>query len=99
MPPDGFDPRAASPLELRRYGLPPRPDPAVRPELAAVWDEVFSRTLSYITPVFQPVEELVPGISRADRPRPDANGTNGTWSGTVTHAPAGETFEWVFGTC
>jgi hypothetical protein len=98
LPPDGFDPRAASPLELRRYGLPQRPDPAVRPELAAVWDEVFSRTLSYITPVFQPVQELVPGISRADRPRPDANGTNGTWSGTVTHAPAGEAFEWVFGT-
>jgi hypothetical protein len=45
----------------------------------------------------QPVEELVPGIVRADRPRPDANGTNGTWSGTVTHAPAGEAFEWVFG--
>jgi hypothetical protein len=98
LPPDGFDPRAASPLELRRCGLPPRPDPAVRPELAAVWDEVFSRKLSYITPVFQPVRELVPGISRADRPRPDANGTNGTWSGTVAHAPAGEAFEWVFGT-
>jgi len=97
VPPGGFDPRAASPLELRRYGLPPRPDPAVRPELAAVWDEVFSRELSYITPVFQPVQELVPGISRADRPRPDANGTNATWSGTVTHAPAGEAFEWVFG--
>ena len=98
LPPDGFDPRAASQLELRRYGLPPRPDPGVRPELAAVWDEVFSRKLSYITPVFQPVEELVPGIRRADRPRPDANGTNGTWSGTVAHAPAGEAFEWVFGT-
>ena len=62
LPPDGFDPRAASPLELRRYGLPPRPDPGVRPELAAVWDDVFSSKLSYITPVFQPVEELVPGI-------------------------------------
>src|ERR1700722_11492322 len=97
VPPRGFDPRAASPLELRRYGLPPRPDPAVRPELAAVWDKVFSRELSYITPVFQPVQELVPGITRADRPRPDANGTNATWSGTVTHAPTGEAFEWVFG--
>jgi hypothetical protein len=96
LPPDGFDPRAASPLELRRYGLPQRPDPAVRPELAARWDDVFSRKLSYITPVFQPVEELAPGISRADRPRPEANGTNGTWSGTVAHAPNGEAFEWVF---
>jgi hypothetical protein len=68
-----------------------------RPTAPAVWDEVFSRKLSHITPVFQPAEELAPGISRADRPRPDVNGTNGTWSGTVTHAPAGETFGWVFG--
>ena len=68
LPPDGFDPRAASPLELLRYGLPQRPDSAVRPELAAVWDEVFSRKLRYIAPVFQPVQDLVPGISRPDRP-------------------------------
>jgi hypothetical protein len=98
LPPAGFDPRAASPLELRRHGLPQRPDPAVRPELAAHWDELFSRELSYITPVFRPVAELVPGISRAARQRPAANGTNNTWSGTVAHAPAGEAFTWVFGT-
>ena len=91
LPPDGFDPRAASPLELRRHGLPQRPDPAVRPELAALWDGVFSRTLSYIMPTFLPVEELVPGIGRADRPRPDVTITYLTWSGAVMHAPAGET--------
>jgi hypothetical protein len=33
LPPDGFNPRAASPLELRRYGLPRRSDPAIRPKL------------------------------------------------------------------
>ncbi len=54
---------------------------------------MFSRELSYITRVFQQVQELAPGISRADRARPDANGTNGTWSGTVAHAPAGEAFK------
>jgi hypothetical protein len=97
LPPDGFDPRAASPLELRRYGLPQRPDPAVRPELAALWDDVFSRKLSHITPAFVPVEELVPGLRRADRPRPDVTATDGHWSGAVTHASAGETFEWVAG--
>jgi Peptidase A4 family/Tachylectin len=97
LPPDGFDPRAASPLELRRYGLPQRPDPAVRPELAARWDEVYSRKLSYITPTFLPVEELVPGLGRADRPRQDVTVTNDTWSGAVTHASPGETFEWVSG--
>jgi Peptidase A4 family len=97
LPPDGFDPRVASPLELRRYGLPQRPDPAVRPELAARWDEVYSRKLSYITPTFLPVGELVPGLGRADRPRQDVTVTSDTWSGAVTHATAGETFEWVSG--
>jgi hypothetical protein len=46
LPPNGFNPRTASPLELRRYGLPQRPDPAIRPELAARWDEIFSRKRS-----------------------------------------------------
>src|ERR1700722_6261620 len=69
-PPAGFDPRAASGLELRRYGLPRRPDPAVRPDLAGRWDAVFSRPLRYITPEFTPVPELVPGIERRPRLRP-----------------------------
>ena len=74
LPPDGFDPRAASALELRRYGLPPRPDPAVRPELAAVWDEVFSRTLRYITPVFQPgIDEGGTSIAMLVLPQADGN--------------------------
>jgi hypothetical protein len=97
LPPDGFDPRAASPGELRHYGLPERPDPAVRPELAARWDEVFSRKLTFITPTFLPVEELVPGLGRADRLRPDVAVTNDHWSGAVAHAAPGETFRWVLG--
>lgn len=97
LPRDGFDPRAASPLELRGHGLPQRPDPGVRPEFAALWDEVFSRTLSYIMPAFLPVEELVPGIGRADRPRPDVTIAYPTWPGAVMHAPTGEVFEGVFG--
>jgi len=70
-PPGGFDPGAASALELRRYGLPQRPDPGVRPDLAARWDAVFSRPLRYITPEFTPVPALVPGIERRPRLRPD----------------------------
>jgi hypothetical protein len=50
LPPDGFNPRSATPLELRRYGLPQRPDPAIHSQLAARWDEIFSRKLAYITP-------------------------------------------------
>jgi hypothetical protein len=98
LPPDGFNPRTASPLELRRYGLPQRPDPAIRPELATRWDEIFSRKLTYITPTFGPMQELLPGIERRGRPRQDVvTVTHPYWSGAVVHATAGETFTWVLG--
>ncbi len=98
LPPKGFDPRAASARELRRYGLPQRPDPAIRPQLAARWDEIFSRKITYITPTFRPLEELVPGIKRRGRLRQNlATVTNSTWSGAVVHATGGQTFTWVLG--
>src|ERR1700693_4662847 len=98
LPPDGFNLRTASPLELRRYGLPQRPDPAIRPQLAARWDEIFSRQLTHITPTLRPMHELRPGIERPLRPRQDlVTFTLPTWSGAVVHATAGETFTWVLG--
>jgi Peptidase A4 family len=98
LPPHGFDPRAATARELRRYGLPQRPDPASHPKLAKRWDEVFSRNLTYITPSFQPLEELVPGIKPRSRARPDVTAvTNPTWSGAVVHATGKQTFTWVLG--
>ena len=99
LPPDGFDPRAASARELRRYGLPRRPDPAVRPQLAARWDEIFSRKITYITPAFRPLAELLPGVKRRRRrPRRDlVTVPNPTWSGAVVHATGSETFTWVLG--
>lgn len=99
LPPDGFDPRAASSHELRRYGLPQRPDPAVHPRLAGRWDEIFSRKLTHITPTFRPMQELVPGIERRRRPQQQdlVTVTNPTWSGAVVHATAGQTFTWVLG--
>jgi hypothetical protein len=87
LPPKGFDPRAASARELRRYGLPQRPDRAIHPQLAARWDEIFSRKITYITPTFRPLEELLPGIKRRHLPRRDlVTVTNSTWSGAVVHA-------------
>ena len=98
LPPKGFDARAASPRELRRYGLPQRPDPEIRPQLAARWDEIFSRKLTYIKPTFRPLEELLPGIKRRGRMRPDLSTvTNSTWSGAVVHATGSQTFTWVLG--
>jgi hypothetical protein len=98
LPPNGFHPHTASALELRRYGLPQRPDPAIHPQLAARWDEIFSRKLTYITPAFRSMDELVPGIERRRRQRQDlVTFTLPTWSGAVVHAAPGETFTWVLG--
>jgi Peptidase A4 family len=98
LPPKGFDPRTASARELRRYGLPQRPDPALHPKLAARWDEIFSRKITYVTPAFRPLEELLPGIERRARPRRDfVTVTNSTWSGAVVHATGSQTFTWVLG--
>ena len=83
---------------MRRYGLPQRPDPAIHPELAALWDEIFSRKLTYITPTFRPMQELVPGIERRGGPQPDVmTVTNSSWSGGVVHATGSEKFTWVLG--
>ena len=97
LPADGFDPRSATPLELRGYGLPQRPDPVAQPGLFAVWDEVFARKLSYITPVLQPASELLPGIERPRRTVPDVTVNHPYWSGGVVHATAGQAFGWVTG--
>jgi Peptidase A4 family len=98
LPPAGFDPRAASPQELRHYGLPQRPDVSIRPELAALWDKIFSRKLTYIEPTFQPLAELLPGIKARGPLRPElVTETHGWWSGCVVHATPGQMFNWVLG--
>ncbi|MGC2784441.1 MAG: G1 family glutamic endopeptidase [Roseiarcus sp.] len=98
LPPKGFDPRTASARELRRYGLPQRPDPAMRPQLAARWDEIFSRKITYVTPTFRPLEELLPGVKPRGRLRQDlVTVPNSTWSGAVVHATGSQTFTWVLG--
>ncbi len=99
LPSARFDPRSASPTELRRYGLPQRPDASIRPELAALWDEILSHELTYLTPTFLPIDALLPGIKAPSGPLFDVEltVTNRTWSGCVVHAPAGETFTWLLG--
>jgi hypothetical protein len=98
LPPRDFDARRATPIALVHYGLPRRPDPGVMPELAARWDEVFSRTHTHITPEFRPLEELIPGIGRHERPQPDAAGTtNSIWSGSVVTTGAADTFKSITG--
>ena len=98
LPPAGFDPRTASPQELRRYGLPQRPDPSARPQLAALWDKIFSLKLTYIRPTFQPLAELLPGVkSRGPLRAAVAPIDLPFWSGGVVHAASGQAFTWVLG--
>lgn len=45
--PEGlFDPSTASPALLRKYGLPPRPDPDEHPFLRQTWDQGFGAPLT-----------------------------------------------------
>jgi hypothetical protein len=98
LPPDGFNPHSAQPRELRRYGLPQRPDAAIRPELAARWDKILSRKLTHIVPSFRPLKELLPGIEPRGPLGPDLmTVTHPFWSGCVVHTAPGQTFDWVQG--
>jgi Peptidase A4 family len=96
-PPEGFDARRATPLELILYGLPQRPDPAVMPALAARWNEAFSRPLTYITPTFQPMEEVLPDVGQLDGPQLDANANNSIWSGSVVTTTTADKFKSITG--
>ena len=42
-PPKGFDPFTATENDLKRHGLPLRPDPQAQPGMAALWDRLAGR--------------------------------------------------------
>ncbi len=46
VPGEPFDPSKASPSLLRKYGLPPRPDPERQPLLRRIWDRGFGATMT-----------------------------------------------------
>jgi hypothetical protein len=58
--PKGFDAEKSPDKELRRYGLPPRPDPVREPGLAALWDRYVRR--------FRDFEHLQAALTPADPP-------------------------------
>jgi Peptidase A4 family len=58
--PKGFEAEKASDRELRRYGIPPRPNPNREPGLAAIWDQHVRR--------FRDFEHLQASITSADPP-------------------------------
>jgi hypothetical protein len=46
VPSEVFDPSSASPALLRKYGLPPRPDPDRQPFLRQTWNRGFGAPLT-----------------------------------------------------
>jgi hypothetical protein len=53
VPDQPFDPSKASPELLRRYGLPPKPDPDRQPLLRRIWDQGFARTITLLPFTFE----------------------------------------------
>lgn len=90
--PEEFDPLCASPEDLRRYGIPPRPNKETHPLYHAKWEEVLSRPLGVIVPkLTTQTKSPRPGY----RPNPNRNGVQHNagswpWSGAVIGRPTGE---------
>jgi hypothetical protein len=88
--PEDFDARKATPLTLLRHGLPRRPDPKRMPRLAAIWDEVASQRIRYITPDVKPLAELVPDQAR--RRQEFGTVTDSAWAGDFLTSNVAENF-------
>jgi hypothetical protein len=65
-PPADFDPFAATPQDIRRHGLPVRPDPYTQPGLAALWERQAKR--------YRGFEHLEPDVDTTDAVRAAAPG-------------------------
>jgi hypothetical protein len=102
--PDGsFDASAANPALLRKYGLPPRPDPNRQPFLRRIWDRgfgapltlqefMFSRDLVLATryrPQFRQAEQMPFAETRFE--------TSSNWSGAYITANADRQFLQIWG--
>jgi hypothetical protein len=64
VPPAGFSAVTASQHELRRYGLPLRPDQDIHPVQAALWDRFASRSLRFVRPSLEPFPDRPPSELR-----------------------------------
>jgi hypothetical protein len=95
LPPEGFDPLAASDSQLAVYGFPARPrDPARLAAFVNHYTRMKGR-LRRIEPAFEVHPSLRP-------PQPvgiqgEAGGTVPFWSGAVVYAPSGQSFQSIVG--
>lgn len=100
LPPANFEPLTANPQELEHYWLPPRPDPALQPELYEHWSEMLSPTPTFVraqsTPpiigIVAPTTEVY-GVGRgASRLQNSRN-----WSGAFVNSIGNKPFTRVVG--
>jgi hypothetical protein len=90
-PPEGFDPLAAGPRQLERFGFPPRPDPAEQPRAADFWDRMFVPTLTFVPLSVSFAQQFfVPGPHRAATGAPRESSLN--WSGAYVTPRDGRQF-------
>lgn len=82
VPPEGFQAARATDEELRRYGLPHRPDPAKFPKAARLWMRSMRRINQFIAPTLETRPNAIHGNRVALH---DDTDTNQSWSGlTIT---------------
>lgn len=93
LPPEGFNPLAATARELQLYGIPARPDPLTHPLLAAKWQRTMSRDIRMVSPELHVNRDFVPRPIRDHRRAPTASfDTSSSWSGAYVLRPQAEPF-------
>ena len=69
-PPKDFDPFTATEKDLKRHGLPLRPDPQTQPGMAALWERKARRyrNFEHLEPRFEPATATKTAVTRAASP-------------------------------
>ena len=69
-PPKDFDPFTATEKDLKRHGLPLRPDPQTQPGMAALWERKARRyrNFEHLEPQFEPVTSTKTAVTPAAPP-------------------------------
>jgi Peptidase A4 family len=80
--PEGFDPHTAPDRELRRYGLPRRPDPVKEPYLARLWKRAFMRPTRFVRAELA-IDPVIGTRRDRWRGRDSEFGLSSGWSGVV----------------
>jgi hypothetical protein len=112
-PPPAFNPLRASDDDLRRFGLPHRPDPKRHPAAARMWIRAMSRVKKFVTPTLAERPDIIHGPGPQEylrnlRKRPTTTADNAVvenvpnqiWSGLVVSdtGPGTTSYSQVFGT-